>query len=223
MILRKYPNHGFEDIAQLSIFINGLKSDMKMLLDATAGGTMMTFDAKQATRIINALALADSQDQYDGQSTQKKGWREDTLLAQNQILTQQIEQLSTQMAKLPQQLHVIQSQNQELRCELCGGEHSSEQCAYQNISSEEKVIYMEDQGKQSTFQQLQLLDPVSQERMSKMEDFTEKSTHTMLAVQKNVKNLETQIKQLTQELRELGEKCISITTRSWSSCRKGDW
>ena len=69
MILRKYPNHGFEDIAQLSIFINGLKSDMKMLLDAATSGTMMTLDAEQATRIINALASADSQDQYDGRST----------------------------------------------------------------------------------------------------------------------------------------------------------
>ncbi len=91
MILRKCPNHGFEDIAQLSIFINGLKFDMKMLLDAAAGGTMMTLDAEQATRIINGLASTDSQDQYDGRSTRKKGWIEDTLLAQNQILTQQIE------------------------------------------------------------------------------------------------------------------------------------
>jgi len=49
-MLRKCPNHGFEDIAQLSIFLNGFKSDMKMLLDAAAGGTMMTLDAKQVTR-----------------------------------------------------------------------------------------------------------------------------------------------------------------------------
>jgi len=125
------------------------------------------------------------------------------------------------MAKLPQQLHVIQRQNQELRCELCGGEHFSEQCAYQNISSEEKAFYMEDQGKQGTFQQLQLLDPVSQERMSKMEDSIEKFTHTMLVVQKNVDNFETQIKQLTQELRELREKCKSITTRSGVVVGKG--
>jgi len=37
MILRKSPNHGFEDIAQLSIFLTGLRSDTKMLLDATVG------------------------------------------------------------------------------------------------------------------------------------------------------------------------------------------
>jgi len=120
-----------------------------------------------------------------------------TLLAQNKAFTQQIEQLTTQISKLPKQFHVVQSQNQE----------SNEHCAYQDISFEEKVFYMEDQGKQGLFQQLQLLDPVSQERMGKMEDFTEKSTHTMLVVQKNVENLKTQIKQLTRELRELREKC----------------
>jgi len=33
MMFRKCPNHGFEGIAQLSIFLNGLISDIKMLLD----------------------------------------------------------------------------------------------------------------------------------------------------------------------------------------------
>jgi len=33
MMLGKCPNHGFEDIAQMSIFLNGLRSDTKMFLD----------------------------------------------------------------------------------------------------------------------------------------------------------------------------------------------
>jgi len=77
--LRKFPNHGFEDIAKLSIFINGFKSVMKMLLNVAVGGTMMTLDAKQAMRIINALTSTDSQARYDGRTTQKKGWKENTL------------------------------------------------------------------------------------------------------------------------------------------------
>ena len=59
MILRRCPNHGFEDIAQLNIFHNGLRPDTKMILDAAAGGTMMSVDAEQATRIIDALASTD--------------------------------------------------------------------------------------------------------------------------------------------------------------------
>jgi len=52
MMLRKCPNHGFEDIAQLSIFLNGLRSDTKMLLDASIGSTMMVVDVEQATRLL---------------------------------------------------------------------------------------------------------------------------------------------------------------------------
>ena len=43
----------------------------------------------------------------------------------------------------------------------------------------------------------------------------------MLVVQKNVENFETQIKQFTQELWELREKCKSITTRSGVVVGKG--
>jgi len=44
-MLRRCPNHGFEDIAQLNIFHNGLRPDTKMILDAVAEGTIMTVDA----------------------------------------------------------------------------------------------------------------------------------------------------------------------------------
>ena len=64
-MLRKCPNHEFEDIAQLSIFLNGLISNTQMLLDVAAGGTMMAFDVEQETRIIDALASTDYQTQHD--------------------------------------------------------------------------------------------------------------------------------------------------------------
>ena len=82
MILRKFPNHGFEDIAQLSIFLTGFRSDTKMLLDAATDGTMMALDVEQATRIIVALVSTDYQAQQDRQNTQKEGSLEDALLAQ---------------------------------------------------------------------------------------------------------------------------------------------
>jgi len=107
-MLRKCQNHGFEEIALLSIFINGLRFDMKMLLDAAAGGTMVVVDVEQATRIIDVLPTTDYQAQNDRQGHQKRGLLElntvDALLAQNKILTQEIEQLTAQMAKLPQKL-----------------------------------------------------------------------------------------------------------------------
>jgi len=71
-MLRKCPNHGFEDIAQLCISINGLRSNTKMFLDVAASGTMMVVDADQATRIIEALATTDYQVQHDRQNHKKK-------------------------------------------------------------------------------------------------------------------------------------------------------
>jgi len=59
VLLRRCPNHGFEDIVQLNIFHNGLRPDTKMILDAATGGIMMTVDVERATRIIDALASTD--------------------------------------------------------------------------------------------------------------------------------------------------------------------
>jgi len=41
VMLRKFPNYGFEDITKLNIFHNNLRFDTKMLLDVVVGGTMM--------------------------------------------------------------------------------------------------------------------------------------------------------------------------------------
>jgi len=100
-MLRKFPIHGFEDIAQLSIFHQYLIShitfhqylnDIKMLLDATIGDTMMTIDAEQETKIIDALTSTKYQAQNDRLIEPKKGMMghntSNALLAQNKILTQ---------------------------------------------------------------------------------------------------------------------------------------
>jgi len=73
VMLRRCPNHGLEDITQLTIFHNGLKPDTKMILDTTARGNMMNVDVEQATRIIDALASTDYQAQHHRQVVQKKG------------------------------------------------------------------------------------------------------------------------------------------------------
>jgi len=63
----------------------------------------------------------------------------DALLAQNKILTQQIEKLTAQMPNFPQQLHVVhssQSQSQPIWCDFCEGDHPNGHCSYQNNSPE---------------------------------------------------------------------------------------
>jgi len=51
-MLRKCPNHGFEDIAQLSIFLNGLRPDTKTLLNVVAGSTTMVDDVEKQQGLL---------------------------------------------------------------------------------------------------------------------------------------------------------------------------
>jgi len=115
-MLRRCPNHGFEEIAQLNIFHNGLKPETKMILDAAAGGTMMAVDVEQAKQIIDALASTDYQAQYDRQSVQKKGVFElnttEAILAQNKILTQLMEALTQQWPNCHNSCRLFKLHNQ---------------------------------------------------------------------------------------------------------------
>jgi len=159
IMLRRCLNHGFEDIAQLTIFHNGLRPDTKMILDVATNGTMMAVDVEQATRIIKALTSIDYKAQHDRHNAQpKKGMLQlsttNALLTQNKILTQQMEVITKQTANLPKQLHAVQNsqgQNQVMRCDFCGGNHLNDNCFYQN-QSEEETFYMSNHGRQTGFQ-----------------------------------------------------------------------
>ena len=93
-LLRRFPNHSFDDAAQLPIFYSGLKPHTKMILDASARGTMMSKSPKEAIVIIDSIAASDYQSHHDRAPVQRKGKMElDTqneVLAQNKLLTQQI-------------------------------------------------------------------------------------------------------------------------------------
>ena len=75
----------------------------------------------------------------------------DALLAKNKLFAQQVEKLTKQVAKLPQQLREMQespsNQIQQVSCcKLCKGDHKTEFCP----PVEEEVNYMgnQDQGYQ---------------------------------------------------------------------------
>jgi len=77
----------------------------------------------------------------------------DVVLAQNKILTQQMEMITEHMANLPKQLHSVQKSqghNQIMKCNFCGGNHSNGNCFYQN-HYEEEALYMNNQGRPARF------------------------------------------------------------------------
>jgi hypothetical protein len=51
-MLRKCPSHGFDELTQIHIFRNGLLQQTKLLLDATAGGSLLSLSAADATQLL---------------------------------------------------------------------------------------------------------------------------------------------------------------------------
>ncbi|XP_058776378.1 uncharacterized protein LOC131650695 [Vicia villosa] len=158
-MLRKCPSHGFDELTQIHIFRDGLQPQPKLLLDATAGGSLMAKTKEEAIEIIEKMARNDYHVQHNQGNPQRKPeiiklGTNDAILAQNKLLSQQVEELTKQMTRLPQQLKELQelpNKNKQVAlCELCSGEHPSGYCPPVN----EEANYMSNQN-QGGYQQRQ--------------------------------------------------------------------
>ena len=72
-LLRRCPNHNFDDVAHLHIFYSGLKPQTKMTINALARRTMMSMSPEEAIVIIDSIATSDYQSHHDRAPTQRKG------------------------------------------------------------------------------------------------------------------------------------------------------
>ena len=92
-LLRRYPNHSFDDAAQLHIFYSGLKPQTKMILDSSTKGTMMAKSPDEAIVIIDSIVASDYQSHHDRAPIQRKGIMEldtqNASLAHNKLLALQ--------------------------------------------------------------------------------------------------------------------------------------
>src|SRR3954465_6061383 len=70
-MLRKCKGHGLDDLTQIHIFRNGLQPVHKTLLDATAGGSLMSKSAEEAGPPIDRMPLNDRQSKQN-QSPSKR-------------------------------------------------------------------------------------------------------------------------------------------------------
>ncbi|XP_019414621.1 PREDICTED: uncharacterized protein LOC109326390 [Lupinus angustifolius] len=226
-LLRKCPNHGFEDVDQLNIFYNGLKPETKMILDAAAGGTMMAVDAEQVTRIITALSSIDRQAQHNRRSVQKK-W---TPLIHQQVLRCEFcgGEHPTGHCPMP-----TTTPEEEFSQGWRGNPNQNQNYGWRQETWPS--------NRQPPFQPSyqQGTHPPLHERQTKLEETLEKFMQVSIANQKNtdasIRNLETQVGQLAKQMAEQNtdrqqfsantqtnpkEHCKSITTRSGKVIGKG--
>ena len=120
------------------LYCEGAQTITLMKPQTSTGGTMMSRSPEETIVIIDSIVASDYQSHHDRALTQRKGIMEqDTrsaILAQNKLLTQQIEALTNQTCQLPQQYNQCGPQKthqvqQILRCDLCGGNHQNGHCS----------------------------------------------------------------------------------------------
>ncbi|XP_058766159.1 uncharacterized protein LOC131639705 [Vicia villosa] len=209
---------------------------------------------EDAIMIIDRMALNELQTQHDRSPSQRKpGVLElntnDAILAQNKILSQQVELLTKQMSKLPQQMKEIygmQMTSHVASCELCqgyqrqppphnnpyqrnnqgfhpsrfGNQHYQHQSPYQSSNPQ-------GQGQQSQGGSSKLEDTLTQ--------FMQASMANQRSNEAAIKNLENQVGQLAKQLSEQQpgayfsantqtnpkEHCKAIVTRSGKEVNSG--
>ena len=134
-LLRRCPHHGIPKWLQVQTFYNGLSSSTRTSIDAAAGGALMGKSYDEAYDLLETMA-ANNYQWPSERLTQRKvaGMYEvdamTALAAQVSALTKKIDSLAVQPVKAVQSTSVI--------CDICAGNHASEQCAI----SAESVQYV---------------------------------------------------------------------------------
>ena len=106
-LLWKTQTHGVSELVQLNIFIDGLRPHSKQLLDASAGGKIKLKTPEEAMELIENMAVSDHAILCDRAYTPTKKsllelTSQDTMLAQNKLMTKTLETLTTTLSNLPQ-------------------------------------------------------------------------------------------------------------------------
>jgi len=135
------------------MFIDGLRPQTKQLLDASAGGEIKLKTPEEATELIENMSTSDHAILRNRvHQPTKKSLLElsshDPLLAQNKLLSKQLEILIETLGKLPTKLSIGQPTHsfvlQVTGCTICGEAHEKGQCIPIEEHTQE-VHYIENQ------------------------------------------------------------------------------
>ena len=155
-LLRRTPTHGFSEPIQLNMFIVGLRPQTKQLLDASAEGKIKLKTPEEATEFIENMSASDHAILRDRtHQPTKKSFLElsshDSLLAQNKLLSKQLESLTKALDKLPTKLSIGQPTHsfvlQVTGCTIYGEAHEIGQCNPIEENTQE-IHYMGNQQRQ---------------------------------------------------------------------------
>ncbi|KAK8608895.1 hypothetical protein V6N13_025206 [Hibiscus sabdariffa] len=124
-LFRRCPMHGLPEWTQVSIFYNSVNTPMRMMLDASANGTLLDKPPREGLEILEKLAQNDYQHPISRRGNMGRGTTQldssDTILAQISALTNMVKNMQRQPNT--QEVKAL-----DAFCELCGNNHDASEC-----------------------------------------------------------------------------------------------
>jgi hypothetical protein len=135
LCLKKCPKHGIDTHAQMQHFTQGLRAQTRMLLDASAGGSLKRKDEREAMELIESMAQNEYRANNDRGAKKKAGMLEleanTALLAESKLMNTKMETLLQHFTNASSAQHQAKAQVNQVqgqRCDFCRGEHENGAC-----------------------------------------------------------------------------------------------
>ncbi|KAK8540251.1 hypothetical protein V6N12_046539 [Hibiscus sabdariffa] len=124
-LFRRCPMHGLPEWTQVSIFYNSVNTPTRMMLDASANGTLLDKPPREGLEILDKLAQNDYQHPTSRRGNARRGTAQldssDTILAQ-------IASLTNMVKNMQKQPHIQEVKAIDAFCEQCGSNHDASEC-----------------------------------------------------------------------------------------------
>ncbi|KAK8662707.1 hypothetical protein V6N13_024598 [Hibiscus sabdariffa] len=131
-LFRRYPMHGLPEWTQVSIFYNSVNTPTRMMLDASANGTLLDKPPRESLEILEKVA----QNDYQHPTTQRGNTRRGTAqLDSSDIILAQISALTNMLKNMQRQSNTQEVKALDAFCELCGNNHDASECGQAPESS----------------------------------------------------------------------------------------
>ncbi|XP_073061875.1 uncharacterized protein [Primulina eburnea] len=203
-LLRRCPNHGFEDWVQIELFYNGLNGQTRTTVDAAAGGTIFAKSPAQAYDLLEQMTI----NSYQWSSERSGVQRTAGVYAVDLItsLTAQVSALTTQRATM----NKVGTSNTEGPPVVVEESHFPEEVQY--INNKNFGGYGGYRGKPSFEDLVGTFLVESGKRMSRTESRLDNLETHMASIGATLKILESQVGQITKQLTSQPSSAVQKTT-----------
>ncbi|KAK8632721.1 hypothetical protein V6N13_073104 [Hibiscus sabdariffa] len=136
-LLRKCSTHGFQDWTQMVMFYNGVNAPTRMMLDASANGTLLDKSPAEEFDILDRIANNDYQFPSARLGTGRKTQGVLELDAKDSVSTQ-LSAITNMLKNLQRSNEVKDVKTASSVCLLCHGNHHERECP----SNQESIKYV---------------------------------------------------------------------------------